>query len=333
LKMRGQKIMNGSQVDINKTIIPKKSFLPGKEISRRYGASIVLVALLVFNVFVTNHFLEVQTLWNILLHVSTTALVSIGMTLVISTGGIDLSVGSIMAVSAVTSTFFLDLNVFLIVILTIAICVVFGFFNGAVISYFGVQPIVVTLAMMIAGRGIAQLVTGGYLVPFSSPSYEALGKGEIASLPIPVIIMFAVSFMIYLAVKYTAFGRYVEAVGDNEKAAKLAGVNVKWVKISVYIVSAALAALAGMIETARLAAADGTRIGELIELDAIAAVVVGGTLMTGGRPYIWKTVMGAILMGLITTTFTMNNINYSYSLVLKAVIIVLAIYIQREKIA
>lgn len=282
--------------------------------------------------FVTNNFIATQTLWNVLLHVSTTALVAIGMTLVIATAGIDLSVGAIMAIAAVGATFFLDFNVFLIIILTLIVCALFGAFNGFMVSYIGVQPIIITLAMMIAGRGIALVVTDGYLVSFTHPGFEAIGKAKIASIPAPVIIMFAVALIVFIIVKYTAYGRYVEAVGDNEKAANLSGIDVKKIKISVYIISAVLAGLAGMIQTARLAAADASRIGELIELDAIAAVVVGGTLMTGGRPYIWGTVIGAILMGLISTTFNMNNITYSYALVLKAIIIVVAIYLQREKL-
>jgi ribose/xylose/arabinose/galactoside ABC-type transport system permease subunit len=309
------------------------SLLSVNEITRRYGPLLVLVSLVILNIFLTNNFLASQTLWNVLLHVSTTALVALGMTLVISTGGIDLSVGSVMAVAAVTSTLFMGHNVFIVVVMSVLVCSVFGLFNGVIISYFKVQPIIITLAMMIAGRGIAQIITDGYLVSIDNPSFEAIGKGSLGVVPIPVIIMLAAALVLYIIVKYTVFGRYIEAVGDNEKAASLAGVNVKWVKTSVYVIIAALAALAGLIETSRLAAADATRIGELIELDAIAAVVVGGTLMTGGRPYIWGTVVGAILMGLISTTFNMNNIPYAYSLVLKAFIIVTAIYLQREKVS
>ncbi|MCL7745764.1 ABC transporter permease [Halalkalibacter alkaliphilus] len=291
---------------------------------------IVIVLLVIFNIFVTNNFFAIQTLWNLLLLISTTALVAIGMTLVIATGGIDLSVGAIMAIAAVTSTFLLETNIFILVLGTLFVCMLFGLFNGAIISYIGVQPIIMTLAMMIAGRGIAQVLTDGYLVSFSNPSYEFIGRGSIASIPFPVIILFFVALTIYLVVKYTTFGRYVEAIGDNETAANLSGINVKRIKLMVYCIAAVLAALAGLIETSRLAAADATRIGELIELDAIAAVVVGGTLMTGGRPYIWGTVFGAILMGLITVTFIMNNIPYTYSLVIKAVIIIGAIYFQRK---
>jgi len=299
-------------------------------LAKRYALPLAIVTLIILNIVITNNFLSMTTMWNVLLHVSTTALVAIGMTLVIATGGIDLSVGAVMALAAVFSTFLLDYNIIIIVLGTVIFCAVFGLFNGIIISYIGVQPIIATLALMIAGRGVAQVLTDGYLVSFSHPAFEVLGKGTIFSIPVPVIIMILVATIVYIVVRFMTYGRYVEAVGDNEQAAGLAGINVNRIKLSVYILAAVLAGLAGMIETARMGAADATRIGELIEMDAIAAVVVGGTLMTGGRPRIWGTIFGAILMGIIAATFNMNNIPYSYSLVIKAIIIVGAIYLQRE---
>jgi ribose/xylose/arabinose/galactoside ABC-type transport system permease subunit len=321
---------NVKTAQINPHFAKKVRLSSNREMVKTFALPIVILILFSLNSMFTDNFLAANTMWNILLHVSTTALVAIGMTLVIATGGIDLSVGAVMAIGAVVSTFLLDYNIIVIIIGTILVCAVIGLFNGAIISYLGVQPIVVTLAIMIAGRGVAQVLTDGYLVSFSNPAFEWIGKGKILSIPVPVILMFLVAIAAYIIIRYMTFGRYVEAIGDNEQAAALAGLNVKKVKMIVYIVAAALAALAGMIETARLAAADATRIGELIEMDAIAAVVVGGTLMTGGKPFIWGTVFGAILMGIITATFNMNNIPYSYSLVIKAVIIVGAIYLQRE---
>jgi galactofuranose transport system permease protein len=321
---------NVKTAQINPHISKKVRISSNGEMVKTFALPIVILILFSLNSIFTDNFLAATTMWNILLHVSTTALVAIGMTLVIATGGIDLSVGAVMAIGAVVSTFLLDYHIFVVIIGTILICACIGLFNGSIISYLGVQPIVVTLAIMIAGRGVAQVLTDGYLVSFSNPAFEWIGKGKIFSIPVPVILMFLVAVTAFIIIRYMTFGRYVEAIGDNEQAASLAGVNVKKVKMIVYITAASLAALAGMIETARLAAADATRIGELIEMDAIAAVVVGGTLMTGGKPFIWGTVFGAILMGIITATFNMNNIPYSYSLVIKAVIIVGAIYLQRE---
>ncbi|WP_408008327.1 ABC transporter permease [Pseudalkalibacillus sp. A8] len=326
-----------SDIKLNNTTVAnspgtEKSLNNIGDILRKFGPVIVLVALVILNIFITNNFLASQTLWNVLLHVSTTALVAIGMTLVISTGGIDLSVGAVMAVSAVTSALLIDSNIFVIIGASILVGSLIGLFNGSIISYFGVQPIIITLATMIAGRGVAQVISDGYLISFDNPTFEVIGKGTLFGvIPTPVVIMLSIAFLMYVVVKYTSFGRYVEAIGDNEKAANFAGVNIRFIKISVYVIIAVLASLAGIVETSRLAAADATRIGELIELDAIAAVVIGGTLMTGGRPFIWGTVIGAVLMGLISTTFNMNNIPDAYSLIFKAVIIVAAIYIQRER--
>jgi ribose/xylose/arabinose/galactoside ABC-type transport system permease subunit len=324
--MKKEEISSGSVKSV------QFSFSSLGEVLRRYGPFIVLLLLVTLNIFFTENFLATRTLWNILLHVSTTALVAIGMTLVIATGGIDLSVGAIMAITAVTSAILIEQNILVILLVSILAGALFGFFNGTVISYFGVQPIVITLATMIAGRGIAQIISDGYLISFDNPTFEFIGKGSMFEvIPVPVVIMFVSAAVVAFIVKYTVFGRYVEAIGDNEKAASLAGINIKLVKIMVYVIIAVLASLAGIIETSRLAAADATRIGELIELDAIAAVVIGGTLMTGGRPYIWGTIIGAILMGLISTTFNMNNIPDEYSLILNAFIIVTAIYIQRVR--
>lgn len=309
----------------------RQNSLPGREFIQKYGALIVLLILVAYNIIFTKNFAAPQTLWNVLLHVSTTALVSVGMTLVIATAGIDLSVGAIMAIAAVTSTLFMDFGIITVLVGTVGVAALFGALNGTIVSYMRIQPIIVTLALMIAGRGIAQVLTNGSLVSFSNPAFEYIGKGKIGPVPVPVIITFLLIALVYFLVRFTIFGRYIEAIGDNEEAARLAGVKVRQTKIMVYVISAALASVAGMIETARLAAADATKIGLNIELDAIAAVVVGGTLMTGGKALIWGTVIGALIMQVVTTTFNYNNIPYSYSLVLKAMIIVFALLVQREK--
>lgn len=309
----------------------QQAALQRSEFIKKYGAVAVLILMVLFNIFFTQNFAAPQTLWNVLLHVSTTLLVALGMTLVIATGGIDLSVGAVMAIAAVTSTMLMDFGFVAIVLGTIVTAALVGSVTGSIISFLKIQPIIVTLALMISGRGVAQVLTDGMLINFSHPTFEWIGKGKMGVIPVPVIISLAACALIYLLIRYTTFGRYVEAVGDNELASRLAGVRVHLIKIQVYAIAAILAALAGMIETARLAAADATKIGLNIELDAIAAVVVGGTLMTGGRPMIMGTIIGALIMQVVTTTFNYNNIPYSYSLLLKAIIIVVAILSQRER--
>jgi galactofuranose transport system permease protein len=298
-----------------------------------YGALAALVLLLVLNLALTPNFAAFDNFRNILVQVAPTMLVAVGMTFVIATGGIDLSVGSVMAITSAVAAVSLDYGAGAAILLALIVATGIGAFNGALISGFKIQPIIITLALLIAGRGIAQVISnGGQLIPFSNPGFEYLGKGEIAGVPFQVVLLFAVIALAVFVVRSTIFGRYVVAVGGNENAARLAGVRVNRTKISVYAVSGLLAGLAGLIYTARLGASDASRVGEGIELDAIAATVVGGTPLTGGRVTVIGTVIGALIMQIITMSFTMNGIPYSYSLVIKAAIILLAVYIQRPKV-
>jgi galactofuranose transport system permease protein len=299
-----------------------------------YGALAALLLLLAVNSVFTPNFFDVNNFRNILLQVAPTVLVAVGMTLVIATGGIDLSVGSLMAIASAVAATQLDLGAGLAVLLALAAAAGAGVFNGALVSGFRIQPIIVTLALLISGRGVAQVISrGGQLIPFSNPSFEYLGKGTPAGVPVQVIVMvLAVAAAVFL-MRATAFGRYVVAVGGNEAAARLAGVKIHRTKITVYALSGLLAGLAGLIETARLGASDAQKVGLNIELDAIAATVVGGTPLTGGRATVLGTLVGALIMQVITTGFVMNGISYSWSLVIKAAIIVVAVYIQRPKVA
>ncbi len=297
-----------------------------------YGALIALVLLVIVNSILTPNFATASNFWNILQLVSTTVLVATGMTMVIATGGIDLSVGSVMAVASALAATSLDCSVGQAVAIALAVALAVGAFTGALISGFRIQPIIVTLALLITGRGAAQVLSrGGQLIPFSSPAFEYLGKGYVGPVPVQVLVMLIVVAAAVFVMSATGFGRYVLAVGGNEAAARLAGVKVHRTKIAVYAISGLLAGLAGLIETARLGASDAAKVGLYIELDAIAAVVVGGTTLTGGRATILGTLVGALIMQVITTSFNMLLIPFSWSLVLKAAIILFAVYIQRPK--
>ena len=299
-----------------------------------YGALAALVLLILFNVIFTPNFATANNFWNILLQVSTTVLVAVGMTLVIATGGIDLSVGSVMAVASALAATTLGSGVALAMLAALALAFAIGALNGALIAGFKIQPIIVTLALLITGRGIAQVMSqGGQLISFSNPTFEQLGKGHVGPVPFQVVVMMVVVVGAIFVVRATSFGRYVAAVGGNEEAARLAGVKVNRTKITVYAISGLLAGLAGLIETARLGASDAAKVGLNIELDAIAAVVVGGTPLTGGRATVVGTLIGALIMQVITTSFNMRLIPFSWSLVLKAAIILVAVYIQRPKVA
>jgi ribose/xylose/arabinose/galactoside ABC-type transport system permease subunit len=299
-----------------------------------YGALAALVLLVIINSVFTPNFFDVNNFRNILLQVSPTVLVAVGMTVVISTGGIDLSVGSVMAIASAVAATSLDYGAGVAILLALAASAAAGAFNGALISGFRIQPIIVTLALLISGRGVAQVLSnGGQLIPFSNASFEYLGKGVVAGVPVQVIVMATVVCLAIFVMRATPFGRYVVAVGGNEAASRLAGIKIHRTKITVYALSGLLAGLAGLIETARLGASDAQKVGLNIELDAIAATVVGGTPLTGGRATVVGTLIGALIMQIITTGFVMNGISYAWSLVIKAAIIIVAVYIQRPKLA
>ena len=299
-----------------------------------YGALAALVLLVIINSVFTPNFFDVNNFRNILLQVSPTVLVAVGMTVVISTGGIDLSVGSVMAIASAVAATSLDYGAGVAILLALAAAAAAGAFNGALISGFRIQPIIVTLALLISGRGVAQVLSnGGQLIPFSNATFEYLGKGVLAGVPVQVIVMAIVVGVAIFVMRATPFGRYVVAVGGNEAASRLAGIKIHRTKIVVYALSGLLAGLAGLIETARLGASDAQKVGLNIDLDAIAATVVGGTPLTGGRATVVGTLIGALIMQIITTGFVMNGISYAWSLVIKAAIIIVAVYIQRPKLA
>jgi len=298
-----------------------------------YGAFAALVLLFLANVIFTPNFAAFDNFRNILVQATPTMLVAVGMTFVISTGGIDLSVGSIMAIASAVAAISLDYGAVPAIMIGLTMATAIGAFNGALIAGFKIQPIIITLALLISGRGIAQVISsGGQLIPFSDATFEYVGKGVVLGVPFQIILLVLVIFLAVFLLSSTIFGRYVTAIGGNEEAARLSGVRVNWTKISVYALSGFLAGLAGLIYTARLGASDASKVGDGIELDAIAATVVGGTPLTGGRATIIGTVIGALIMQIITTSFNMNGIKFSYSLVIKAAIILLAVYIQRPRL-
>jgi ribose/xylose/arabinose/galactoside ABC-type transport system permease subunit len=296
------------------------------------GAVAALVLLVVGNALLTPNFATAGNLWNVLLQVSTVVLVAVGMTLVIATGGIDLSVGSVMAVAAAIAAVNMDRGLAVAIPAALAGALLVGLVNGALVARLGVQPIVVTLATLIAGRGLAQVIShDGELVTIAQPTFSLLGRGHVGPLPVQVIVAVIVVVLAALALRVTPFGRYVLAVGGRPAAARLAGVPVSRTIVTVYMASALLAGLAGLIEAARLGASDGAKIGLNMELDAIAAAVVGGTALSGGRATVLGTVVGALVMQVIATSFNMLLVPYAWSLALKAAIILLAVYLQRPK--
>jgi ribose/xylose/arabinose/galactoside ABC-type transport system permease subunit len=293
---------------------------------------VALVVLVAVNSLFTPNFATAGNFWNVLFQLSVTLLVAVGMTLVISTGGIDLSVGSVMAISAAVAAVTLDRGLLVAVPLAIASAMAVGLLNGAFVSYFKVQAIVVTLATLLAGRGLAQVINrGGALITIDDPGFLVLGRGHLGPVPVQVLVAAVTVALAVFLLRSTPFGRYVLAAGGNPAAARLAGVPVDRTVVTVYVLSAALAGVAGLVEASRLGASAAARIGQNVELDAIAAVVVGGTLLSGGRATILGTVVGALIMQVIATSFNMLLVPYAWSLAFKAFIILFAVYLQRPR--
>lgn len=311
-----------------------------------YGVYIGVVALIVINTAQNPNFVSYFSIRLQLVQVVPVAIVSLGLALVIGTRGIDISLGSIMAVSAATVAAFLWLGPIPAIIAGLIAGAILGAVNGTLVAHVGIQPIVATLGMLVAGRGIALVIAEGKLTEIFDPLLGSLGAGSVpipylenvealqpfaAGIPFVLLITLAIAGVIAFVVGRTTFGRNILASGGNPTAARLSGVPVKRTLIAVYVVSAVLAATAGIIQTARTGAADPSFLGNLIELSAISAVVVGGTPFSGGRVRILGTLAGAVFMQLIEATLIRNNLSDSVARMVAAVIILTAVFIQRER--
>jgi galactofuranose transport system permease protein len=298
---------------------------------RERGVYVAFGILLLFNLAFTANFATFGTLTNLLVQVALVMLVSLGMALVIGTEGIDLSVGSVMALAAAVLPLYLGYGWPVALLVALFVGALAGLVNGSLVAFVGVQPIIATLALLVGGRGLAQLWTGGQLQIVLDDYILALGQGRLLGIPAPIIIAAVMAVVVGFVIKRTTFGRYVLAVGGNRAASYLSGHPVKKTLLIVYMASGVLAAIAGIIVTARLGASDPANVGVLIELSAIAAVVVGGTPLSGGKVKLMGTVVGALLMQLISATFIMNDLPFTWAQMISAGIILLAVYLQRER--
>jgi ribose/xylose/arabinose/galactoside ABC-type transport system permease subunit len=304
------------------------------------GGVFALILIVFFNILVTPNFLQLQTLFVNISQVATIAIVAMGMTLVIATGGIDLSVGAIMALAGALAPLIFQselgqmypvFGVALAIIVPLFVAMICGLFNGALVSVLGVQPIIATLILFISGRGIAQVLTNGNLQTFNNPSFSYLGTGKVLGLPFQGWLAIAIACVLFWVISQTTFGRYVLAIGGNERAATLTGGPVRRVKIGVYMICGALSGLAGLIVVAINSASDAARNGNLMELDAIAAAVVGGALLQGGRAPIFGAILGAVIIQLVKYTLLANGVEDEVALIAKALIIVAAVYVQQAR--
>jgi len=297
----------------------------------RYGVYVAIAVLVVFNIFFTDHFLEWRNLRIQLVQVTPVVIVALGMALVIGTEGIDLSVGSVMALGAALIPLYLGYGVVPAIVLALVGGLVIGLINGGLVAFVGLQPIVATLALLVAGRGVALVLSSGRYKDIRDRKFLAIGTDDLFGVPYTVWIAAVLALAVGFLVRRTVFGRRLLAVGDNRPAAVLAGVPVRRVLVTVYVVAAVLAAVAGVVQVSRIGSADASRIGLLIELSAITAVVVGGTPLTGGKIRVLGTVAGALLMQLLTATMIGNDLQDSTAQMVQAVIILVAVYAARER--
>lgn len=298
---------------------------------QEYGVYAAVGLLLVFNVAFTANFLSAANFRTQLVQAAPIVIVALGMALVIGTEGVDLSVGSVMAMSAALIPLYLGYGAVLAILVCLGVGLVIGCFNGFLVAYVGIQPIVATLAILVGGRGLALVLAHGQLVDVRDPDFLYLGSGDLLGLPVVVVIAAVLAVVVWWVVGRTTFGRRLVAIGDNRTASTLAGLPVRRVLVGVYAISGVLAAVAGVLATSRLGAGDAANTGLLMELSAITAVVVGGTPLSGGKVRILGTVMGALLMQLLRATLVKNNIPDSTAQMIQAGIIVLAVYAARDR--
>ncbi|HEY6505364.1 MAG TPA: ribose ABC transporter permease [Chitinophagaceae bacterium] len=307
----------------------------------RFQSVIALLILCITLSLLTDKFFTTANGLNVLRQVAVNICIATGMTLIVLTGGIDLSVGSVLALcGAITAgllknglqfpsaDLFVGFTILGAVLAAIIAGALLGLFNGFAITSFKVPPFVATLAMLTIARGLTMLYTGGHPVSNLGESFTYIGTGSLIGIPVPVWIAALVVMLAVFITRKTRLGRYIYAIGGNETAAKLSGIRINRVKLIVYSMGAALAALGGVIVTSRLDSAQPNA-GISYELDAIAAVVIGGTSLNGGKGSVWGTVIGAIIIGVLNNGLVLLNVSPFWQQVVKGGVILLAVIVDK----
>ena len=304
--------------------------LPFKFNLRDAGTLIGLLIIIITFSFLSPVFFTIPNLLNILQQSSINALIALGMTLVIISGGIDLSVGPTAALSAVLGATMMvaGVPVPLAILATLGIGAICGVFSGSLVAYAGLQPFIVTLGGLSLFRAVALIYTGGNPVFGIPTEFRSLINSEIFGIPTPIVIVAVIALVLWTVMNKTPLGEYILAVGGNEEAARVAGVPVKRTKVTVFVISGTLASLASLILIGRLGAAEPT-IGNLWELDAIAAAAIGGASLMGGKGSVVGTIIGAIILGALRNGLTLLNIQDFYQLLATGLIIIIAMLIDR----
>ncbi|MBP2028306.1 ribose transport system permease protein [Acetoanaerobium pronyense] len=298
-----------------------------------------LIGLLIFSViisFISPRFATSSNILNVLRQTSINAIIAAGMTFVILTGGIDLSVGSVLAFSSAVCAYLLasGYNLFICIGVAILIGALSGLFNAIIITKGKVQPFIATLATMTLLRGATLVFTDGRPISVAGANaisgFRYIGAGAMFGIPVPIIVMLFIFIVCWHLLMNTSFGRHLYAVGGNEEAAALSGLRTDRIKASAYIINGMLSALAGIILTARLVSAQPTA-GSGYELDAIAAVVLGGTSLSGGQGSVVGTIIGALIIGILNNALNLMNVSAYYQMIAKAIVILIAVLLDRKE--
>lgn len=302
-----------------------------KNVVLKYKSLVGLLILCIVISFITPRFLSIANIKNVLTQVSVNAVIAIGMSFVILTGGIDLSVGSILAVSGAAAASIIKStgNLFLAIIVAITIGCVIGLINGLLVSKGKIQAFIVTLATMTIFRGVTYVYTNGTPISGLGQSFSSIGNTMVLGLPIPVIFMIIVFGIGFYILSQTRYGRYLYALGGNEDSARLSGINTNKIKTLVYVICGATAALSGIIVTSRIGSASPNA-GVGFELDAIAAVVLGGTSLAGGEGSVVGTIIGALIIGVLNNGLNLMNVSPFYQAIVKGLVILLAVIVEKK---
>lgn len=295
-------------------------------IARKYATLFILVIFLIAMAFLSDRFFTFKNLTNVGRQISLNAILALGMTLVIISGGIDLSVGGVCALGCCVCAKILNSTgsslLAIAVVLLIGLAV--GAFNGFVFSKTGIAPFIVTLSTVSIIRGITLVMTNASPMPISNAAFKFIGQGTLLGIPFPIYITLILAIITAFVMNKTVFGRYVYAIGGNERSAVVAGIQVKKVKISVYMVSGFLAAFTAIIYTSRLSSGVPS-LGDGFEMDAITAAVIGGASLAGGQGHIWGTMIGAVIIGILNNALNLLNINSYFQDIVKGVVVLLAV--------
>lgn len=296
-----------------------------------YRSVLILVVICIFASVLSSSFLSVTNLFNVIKQITVAGIVGCGMTFVILTGGIDLSVGSIVGLAGAIAAGILAStgNVVLAVLAALGIGIVCGAVNGFFVAQCEIPPFIATLGMMTLLRGCVLVYTKGAPISIKSDPYKFIGKGTLLGVPVPILILVVLYLIAHYILTQTSFGRNVYAFGGNREAARLSGIRVKYTEWMVYILNGLMSGIAAIVLTARLGSAQSTS-GEGIEMDAIAAVILGGTSLSGGTGFVLPTVIGAMIMGIIDNILTLMNVNPHATNIVKGAVVLIAVLVDKK---